>query len=494
MTLLKKNILANFAGNIWTALMGLAFVPLYIHFMGIEAYGLTGFFAALLGVFGILDMGLSTTLNREMARLSVQQDKAQEMRDLLRTLEIPYWLVALLIGIIVLLVSPFIAYHWVKVKELSPDSVHTAVMLMGLCLAFQWPMGFYSGGLMGLQRHVLLNTINVVAATFRGIGAVLVIWLISPTVEAFFWWQAVVSAFHIMSIVFFVWHSLPSAPKLPRFRQELLRNIWRFAAGMTGITLTVFFLVHLDKIILSRILSLEMFGYYTLAYVVAGTLYRVIGPVYSATYPKMTTLVESGNEKELIQLYHKSAQLISVLVLPVALVIAFFSKEILLIWTKDPVTTENTYLLVSILVMGTAFNGLMHIPFALQLAHGWTRLALSVNIVSVLILVPLLIVFAQKYGAVGAASIWLILNTNYVLITPTLMHRRLLSAEKWRWYIKDVGRPLLAAAVVCFIVRLIIQSDWSVLPLVVGIGLTSGIALLAAAFSGNRLDVVRRVI
>ena len=47
MSLLKRNIIANFAGQGWAALMALAFVPLYIKFLGIEAYGLIGFFAML---------------------------------------------------------------------------------------------------------------------------------------------------------------------------------------------------------------------------------------------------------------------------------------------------------------------------------------------------------------------------------------------------------------------------------------------------------------
>lgn len=38
MSQLKRNIVANFAGNIWQAFMALAFVPLYIKFMGIESY------------------------------------------------------------------------------------------------------------------------------------------------------------------------------------------------------------------------------------------------------------------------------------------------------------------------------------------------------------------------------------------------------------------------------------------------------------------------
>lgn len=472
--------------------MGIVFVPLYIRFMGIEAYGLVGVFAALLGVFALLDMGLSSTLNREMARLSAQKDKAQDMRDLLRTLEIPYWLIGMLIAVTVILASPLIAFHWVKVKNLSQDSVHTALLIMGLCVAFRWPMGFYSGGLMGLQRQVLLNSINTVVATCRGVGAVLVLWLVSPTVEAFFFWQLAISAVHIGLIVFFLWQSLPPASKKVSFRPELLRTIWRFAAGMTGITITCIFLVQLDKIILSRLLSLEMFGYYTLANVVAMTLYRFIGPVFSATYPKLTSLVEQGAEKEITKLYHQSAQLMSVLILPAAFVVALFSKEILLLWTRSPVTADNTHLLVSILVLGTACNGLMNIPYALQLAHGWTRLAFFVNILSVLVLVPLMILLAQCYGAVGAASVWLMLNTSYVFISIPLMHRRLLPTEKWRWYFEDVGRPLLAAVAVSLTGRFIIQSDWPPLLLIAGIGLVSGATFLAAAFAANQLDVVGR--
>ena len=99
MSIIKKNIAANFAGSIWSAIMGLIFVPLYIKFIGIESWGLIGIFATLQIIFGLLDMGLSTTLNREMARLSVLSGKEQDMRNLVRTLEMIYWCVAVFVGI-----------------------------------------------------------------------------------------------------------------------------------------------------------------------------------------------------------------------------------------------------------------------------------------------------------------------------------------------------------------------------------------------------------
>ncbi|MEI7481713.1 MAG: oligosaccharide flippase family protein [Elusimicrobiota bacterium] len=461
MSVLKKNIVANFGGSIWTGLMGLVFVPLYIHFLGIEAYGLIGIFATLLALFGSLDMGLSTTLNREMARLAVQEGKTQEMRDLVRTLEIPYWLVGLFISVVVIVLSPFIAYHWVNVGKVSPKTVQTAIMIMGFAVAFQWPMSFYSGGLMGLQQQVLLNIINIVMATFRGLGAVLILWLVSPTVEAFFSWQIVASVVHIGLIVFFLWRSLPYTAEAPRFRRELLLNIWRFAAGMMGITVMVTILMQLDKVILSRMLSLKMFGYYSLASVVAMSLGRFASPVFSATYPRLTNLVALCATEEVTILYHKSAQLVAVLVLPAAFVVALFSKEILLVWTQSPETAEHTYLLVSILVIGTAVNGLMNIPYALQLAYGWTRLSFLTNIVSVLLLVPLMIVLTKWYGAVGAASVWVILNLGYMFISIPIMHKRLLPHEKWQWYREDVCYPLLVSLMVAGLGRVLIGSQMS---------------------------------
>ena len=37
MKLIKKNMVANFAGNMWQTLIGLLFIPLYMKFLGMEA-------------------------------------------------------------------------------------------------------------------------------------------------------------------------------------------------------------------------------------------------------------------------------------------------------------------------------------------------------------------------------------------------------------------------------------------------------------------------
>ncbi|MGD0339198.1 MAG: oligosaccharide flippase family protein [Bacteroidota bacterium] len=448
MTLLKKNIVANFAGSIWQALMGVIFIPLYVKFMGIESWGLIGVFATLQVMFGLFDMGLSSTLNREMARLSILPHKEQEMRNLVRTLEVLYWGVAVSIGIVVVSLSPFIAHHWIKAGQLSPKTIEQALLIMGFVIALQMPIGFYSGGLMGLQKQVLLNVINIGVSTLRGAGAILVLWLVSPTIQAFFLWQIIISTINTFLLEIFLWRVLPFVEKKVIFQKQLLKGIWRFAAGMSGITFLGVILTQLDKVILSKMLSLEMFGYYTLASVVAMSLNRLIGPVFLGIYPRLTQLVSINDQERLKRLYHQSCQFMSVLILPVAIIIAMFSYEILLLWTRNPATAEKSHLIVSILICGTALNGIMNLPYALQLAFGWTRLSFFKNVIAVFLFVPLIIYMAAHYGAVGAASVWLVLNIGYVFFEIPVMHSRLLREEKWRWYWHDVCFPL----VVCFLI------------------------------------------
>jgi len=458
-TLVKRNIIANFAAQGWAALMALAFVPFYIKFLGIEAYGLIGFFAMLQGAFQMLDFGLSQTMNREMARYAAFPDKAGEARDLVRTLELGYWAIGIVIGVGVMTASPFIAGHWVKSTAIPIKTVQQAVMIMGVVAALQWPLSFYEGGLMGLQRQVLSNSIKIVMATLSSCGSVFILWRVSPTITAFFTWQIIVSVIYVTLFAVFLWRSLPFADRPPSFNPKLLRNIWRFAAGISGITLSAIILTQLDKVILSKLLSLEMFGYYTLAGVASSIIpVALVGPIFSALFPRLTSLATMNDESAIKLLYHQSSQLMAVIVLPVAAVLAFFSFDILLLWTGNAKTAQIASPIVSVLVIGMALNALMNLPYALQLSHGWTSIGLRINTLLIITLVPAIYFMATRYGAMGAAAVWVVLNSIYMLIGVPFTHRRLLQGEMRRWFIEDIVPPLTAALLVTGAGRWLITS------------------------------------
>ena len=90
-----RNLLANYLGAAWTGLMGVAFIPLYVHFLGMEAYGVIGVFAVLQAVFVVLDMGMAPTLSREAARFQAGAHSPQEIRELVHAVERVYGVIAL---------------------------------------------------------------------------------------------------------------------------------------------------------------------------------------------------------------------------------------------------------------------------------------------------------------------------------------------------------------------------------------------------------------
>jgi len=140
-TSLKANIVANFIGNGWAALIGIIFVPIYLKYIGPEGYGLIGIFASIQVVLSLLDSGLSTTLNKEMSRLSVIAGKEQQMGNIVKTLGNVYWVLALIAGIIALCLSPLVAKYWIHPKELSIQTVTYAFILLSVSVVFQFPSG-----------------------------------------------------------------------------------------------------------------------------------------------------------------------------------------------------------------------------------------------------------------------------------------------------------------------------------------------------------------
>jgi O-antigen/teichoic acid export membrane protein len=461
--------------------MASLFVPLYVRYMGIESWGLVGMFATFQTVLALLDVGLSSTLNREMARLSAIPGRYQEMRDLVRTLEVMCWGAAAVAMVVVAGSSQYIARHWVKAAHLPPTVIGRVFLIMAFVIALQLPIGFYSGGLMGLQKQVLLNVINAAVSILRGAGAVFILGFISSTVTAFFLWQITVSAIHVPLLATALWRQLPHGETQAAFRKAIVRGIWRFTAGMSFVAVLAVTLTQLDKIVLSKIVPIAAFGYYALASMVAMSLSRLFTPMFYSIYPQFTQLAARGDLTTLTRVYHGACQCMAVLILPVATVIALFSHEILLLWTRDATMASQCYLLVSVLIAGTAINGLMNLPYALQLAFGWTALSVVKNVIALAIMVPFIIYMTHRYGVLGAAMTWLVLNVGYLVFEIPAMHRRLLPAEKWHWYGIDVALPLVACISVAGLGRFLIRGTVGTYLIVQNLMIVSTLTLVATA-------------
>lgn len=481
MSTIKKNIIANYAGKIWAAVINIAFVPFYIKYMGIEAYGLVGVFATIQPLMTILDMGMSPSISRELARYSALPGQEQNMRNLVRTLELIYWGIAALLCIIVLTLAPLAVSHWFTAQKLPVSIINQSVVLMGLALVLQWPVGFYSGGLIGLQKQVIFNVFNTIMWTLRGFGALLVVMLSSSPVLAFFWWQLLMSIMNVFGIATLLWRSLLPSPGPAQFRKDILQSVWRFAFGMGSISVVILIFNQIDKLILSSKISLSMFGYYSVVWQVVGCLFLLYYPIYVAFSPAITQLYAQRDFENIKKTYQKGRQFMSVAVFPVAAILAVFSKEILLIWTRDTIITENCYLLLSIITVGATFNGLFYMPYSMSQAYGQTKYLLYIFISMLVAYIPLVYLAIRSYGVYGAAITFTVVSVIQQAIVNYVTHRHFFLHENIKWFFDDIGRPLFVSVIVAAIAKYIIgwqMTGISGLITIIGI---YGITVIAAA-------------
>lgn len=458
--MIKKNIVANVIGRAWTALAGFIFIPLYLKFLGIEAFGLVGFYTTLVLVLVVLDLGLTATLNREMARLSMLPDRREEQRNLLRTYEITY--VAICSGLIALmwLLTPVIAEHWLHSSALQSSEIITALRIMSAAVGFQLLSGLFIGGLMGLQFQVRVNWLQALWGLGRGAGVVLVLWLVSPTIIAFAAWQLAANSVYCLAARANLWRQLRPLPgeASPRFRWQAFVGTWRYSAGMCGMTVVAMLLTQADKLALSKMQPLSVLGLYSIAVALASLPAMLVAPVAAAVFPRLTGLIVLQDRGALIWLYHRACGLVSIAILPTGLTAAVFAPELIRVWTGSEMVSQQVGLTASLLIAGQLLQAITMIPYYLALANGDVRLNLKVGVISLILMLPLLLFLITRYGMLGAGMSWLIVNICTLPPYMYALHRRFVPGELRAWLTRDVGYPLLAAAPVLALSRWLLPS------------------------------------
>lgn len=452
---IKSSLVASVLSRGWSAALTLALVPFAIRYLGIEAYGIVGVFASISATVVFLDLGLGPTLVRILNHPEADGPSAPVYRNALKTFEVTYACVAMALLLLVIALSIPISHHWIRVNEISTETASKAIAISGLALAAQWPSSLYSTGLTALNKQTQLAALTIATSSVKFVITIGAIHL-SPTLYSFFIAQTLANTAQTLIFRTALWNSLRRKGHQARFDRKILRTSIGFAGGMTGITLTSIALTQADRFVLSRALDLKAFGAYVLAATLASGLYIIISPIYSVMYPRLSAAWLASNQSDQRKLYRFGAETIALTTFPLAVTGAIYATEILSLWTQDPTIGEAAGLTLGALLIGNMINGIMNMPYALQIASGWTRLTLLTNMVSIATVIPLLWMASRQYGMLGAACAWLSLNFAYLLITPHLVHKKILRGELTLWYWTGVLRPIgatIATAIALFAIK-----------------------------------------
>jgi O-antigen/teichoic acid export membrane protein len=422
-------------------LISIIMVPFYIKYLGVEAYGLVGFFALLQALFYLLDIGLTPTMGRQTACYRGGEINGFSLRRLLRTMEVIFYGVALLGAICLTALSGKIANQWLNVENLSPNDVKTVIILMAPIVAFRWLCNLYRGVVYGFERFMWLGSFSVVVATARSLLVIPFFIYISTDLTAFFKYQLGIASIEFMVLIFYAYRLMPKVNVSEKVTWEWqpLRGMLKFSLSI-AFTSSVWLLVtQTDKLVLSKLLSLTDYGYFTLACVAAGGILMVSAPISGALMPRMTKMHAEGNEAGLIRLYRNGTQMVAVIVIPATLMLACLAEKVLWAWTGNVVAVTEA---APVLVLYTIGNGIIALggfPYLLQFAKGDLKFHVIGNALLVMVLIPSLILATVHYGMIGAGWAWLTSNTVYFIFWVPMVHNRFVKGLHVRWLLHDIG-------------------------------------------------------
>jgi O-antigen/teichoic acid export membrane protein len=486
---LRGTILASYASQAYITIIGLVLVPVYLRYMGAENYGLVGFFLMLQGWFQLLDIGITPTISREAARYGGGVGSAADLRQLFRSLQAVFFVIAASTAALFALAADAIADNWLRFHELGKADVVLALQLIGGLIALRLACGPLRGIVIGFERLAWLATFNAGIATLRFVLVVPVLVLVGAGAKEFFSYQLAVA---VVEFALLAWRShrlLPAAAgteaTMRAWRQ--LRGLARFSLTIAGTSALSIVATQTDKLALSSLISLDEYGYFTAVVLLAAGIPLIASPVGSVLQPRLARLSASGDERGLQLAYRAATQLIVVLVAPAVAMMAAFPEALLWVWTGELEFAKQGALILALYAVGNGFMALGALPFFLQFAKGTLRLHMIGSLLFAATFAPLCVWGALSHGAVGAGSALVAVATAYFLLWVPRIHRGCAPGLHRRWLTEDIVPIAVCALVTIALLRLFVPLSAERLLLGFQLILMAALSVLAAAASSTQV-------
>ncbi|MBI4191155.1 MAG: oligosaccharide flippase family protein [Betaproteobacteria bacterium] len=453
MTAIRRNIVTNAVGGGWIVALTLLVIPVQIRILGSEAYGMIGVLATLQIVFSVLDLGAGATLVQRVATDATPNHQAT--RELLGAAAAVYCTIAVMTSAGLAWQADWLATHWFRLSELPPATVATGIQLIVVSLLLRCPTALCAAVISGLNRLDLLNLLKAGMQTLRLLGGLVVLLLYRDLLNLL-WWEAAVSAAELVAYLVGCKTLVPGLSLWPRFSAGVVRENWRYALGMSAISVIALLLTQTDKIAISRFLPLESLGFYHLAYSATAWIALIQGGFNSAILPSFAADFGTDRIARLSARNNKITQLTVYTVTLPAAMFMFFSAEILGAWVvRDAALAAAN--VAAVLAAAFMLNAAASNCLTLAVASGRPGIPLRVNLLGLAIYLPALAILLESYGITGAAWAWAVLNAYYVLVLVPIVQSRILGRGYFEW-LRGNFLPFVVLGVTVFgVARLLVH-------------------------------------
>jgi len=398
--LLTRNWALNLLG--WVVPLSVAFVaiPYVVRGLGPERFGVLSLASALLGYFGIFDLGLGRATTKIVAECLSQGDFARLPQVVWTSL----WSQALFgaCGTLVTLgLIPVLVNHLLKISPGLLAETGTSLFVLSGSLCVVLAGNALRGVLEAAQRFDVVNYVKVpvntsmfllpAAGVFFHLTLPGIVWLLVAARVA------ATVAYLAACLCFF---PVLRGNYLPH--RASLRPLMVYGGWVTVSNLITPLLTYVDRFFIGSLVSMSAVGYYSAPYEAINRAWVVPATLAATLFPAFASLEASGSQGRLEDLCARSIKSLLLLSAPSLLLLAVFAKQILRWWLGADFAAQSAVVL-QILALGMLINSASLIPFSLLQGVGRPDLTGIFSLVELVFQASLCWVLVKDYGITGAA-------------------------------------------------------------------------------------------
>jgi O-antigen/teichoic acid export membrane protein len=446
-------------GQFLPLLLAAVAIPLLIRRLGVDRFGVLTLAWALVGYFGLFDLGLGRALTKVVTELLAQCRESEAGEAVWTGISILLAVGALFTVLL------FLFSHWLVIRFIKlPAALESETLSAIYWLAISVPVITVTAGLRGVleaqHRFRMVNIVRIVMGSFSYLG---------PLAASIFSTNLAVlcSILVIGRVLAGLIHFLLAVRCLPvllsgiALERRALSKLATTGAWITVSNIVGPILTYAERFIIGFFLSVAAVAYYATPSELVLRLLMIPGAITSVLFPAFAALsVVDTNKLHLT--YDRGIRFCFMLIFPVIFVIFLFAPEGLRLWL-GPVFAEKSTILLRWVSIGILVNSIAQIPFALLQAANRPDLPGKLHLIEVPLYLAALIAAIKAYALPGAAAVWALrlIIEGLVLL---LMAQHALVPSSFKQAIS-----LLAAATAVIAMCLLLSGPWSKLVWLVGV-------------------------
>ena len=396
-----SNAAISLFGAIAPALVALVAIPMLVHTLGAELFGLLSFIWIVFGTFAVLDFGTGRATTKFVAEL-LARERSAAIPGLFWSASAINLAVGVCCGVLLFALAPWLSTHVVKVSPALEAASVTALRITAFALPWIVLGGVFRSALEGLQRFDLSNAVQLPVSALNYIAPLVVArlggslpWVIGAVCLTRI--SAVPPLFALCR------RQLPMLGR-PQVQRRHVRRLAGFGGWLTVSNVIGPLLLSLDRLSVGSILGAGALGLYAPVYELVTRLSLIPGSVMTALFPSFSTLTNRRPD-EIRWAMRRAQRLLALLMLPVMIGGVSFAPIILRLWlgaTQTPASVAA----MQLLLVGLVALSIGAVPFTLVQALGKPKWSAIVHVVELPVHAAVTWWAVSTFGVVGAAAAW----------------------------------------------------------------------------------------